>query len=151
MHHQHSLRHRIETFLIILFIVLLGCTIAAFSAPYMMDGPDAPIKKEKRFALAPSEGHEPIKASVVDNNPKSFKINVRKFANIGVDEEAPTFVVYVKRSLPTTCGDFRKMKLPYKKPSEYEREFNLSRHKEVLAALDTYGCVVMRNIPPAKG
>ena len=107
-------------------------------------GPD-----DGKIATVSPREHQTIKASVISKNPSAYKINVKKMANMGVNEEAPTFAVYITSSVPSRCGDFRKLELPYKKPTKYEREFNLSEHEEVLQALDRYGCVVMRNIPPA--
>lgn len=95
-------------------------------------------------------GHQPIKASVVNPDPAQYTIDVKKFANMAANEEAPTFAVYVTGKLPGTCGDFRSLELNYQKPSKYERVFNLKKHPDVLKAIDEYGCVVMRNIPPAK-
>ncbi len=153
MHHQHSLKHKIKNFFIITFIIVMGCTVAAFAATRMMNGQEAGSngKDDGKISTISPSGHQAIKASVLDTNPSAYKINVKKIANMNVNEEAPTFAVYIKGSLPGRCGDFRKLELPYKKPTKYEREFNLSQHKEVLDALNRYGCVVMRNIPPAKG
>lgn len=96
--------------------------------------------------VSPRE-HEAVKASVIDPDPSQFTIDVKKLTNMGVDEEAPTFAVYVTRRLPDTCGDFRKLEIPYVKPDKYKRRFDLTRHQDVIRAIDAYGCVVMRNIP----
>lgn len=149
MHHEP---HSFIRYFIALFIIVMGCTVAALSAAHY----DTGMKEGEKVSLQPSEkittispnGHQKIKASVLDKNPASYKIDVRKLANLNVNQEAPTFAVYITSSAPAQCGDFRKLELPYKKPSKYERQFNLSQHKEVLDALDEYGCVVMRNIPP---
>lgn len=101
----------------------------------------------RRVATVSSDDHEAVKASIVETDPARFTINVKTLANIGVDDDAPTFAVYVTRNLPDVCGDFRKLKLPYAKPSRYTRRFDLSAHPEVITALQSYGCVVMRNIP----
>ncbi|MFA5591728.1 MAG: hypothetical protein WC989_00240 [Micavibrio sp.] len=102
------------------------------------------------IATTSPRGHQLIKASVINDEPAHFTIDVKKFANISVDEEAPTFAVYTSSRIPSTCGDFRKLAINYQKPDKYTRVFNLSGHTEVLEAIDNYGCVVMRNIPPAR-
>lgn len=93
------------------------------------------------------EGHEPILASVIDPTPEAYTINVRKLANLGANEDAPTFAVYITGRLPENCGDFRSLELPYEKPEKYKRRFNLSEHKDVITSLEKHGCVVMKNIP----
>lgn len=93
------------------------------------------------------EGHEAVKANIINSDPKTFTINVKKFANMSVNEEAPTFAVYTKGSLPSQCGDFSKMAIQYTKPEKYHRQFDLSKNTEVLDAINQYGCVVIRNIP----
>lgn len=150
MHHDKNSWRR---YAIAGFILIFGCSIAAISAAHFNGKEARAVAKagnssENIATVSPSQ-HETIKASVLSDNPSAYKIDVKKMANMGVNEEAPTFAVYITDSVPSTCGDFRDLKLPYKKPSKYEREFNLSEHKEVLSALDQYGCVVMKNIPPA--
>ncbi|MCD8496914.1 MAG: hypothetical protein LRZ85_01790 [Alphaproteobacteria bacterium] len=88
-----------------------------------------------------------MKAFVIDPVPGQYTIDVETLSNLGVDEQAPTFAVYITNRVPDTCGDFRALELPYQKPEKYLRQFDLSAHGEVLQALDEYGCVVMRNIP----
>jgi hypothetical protein len=88
---------------------------------------------------------QPIRADITNDSASRFTIDVENFANIGVDEDAAVFAVYTDSYLPDDCGDFRGLKLDYKKPSKYERQFNLSRHKDVLEAIETYGCVVITN------
>ena len=88
---------------------------------------------------------QPIRADIVNDSPSRFTIDVENFANIGVDEDAPVFAVYTDSYMPDECGDFRELDLDYRKPSKYERQFNLSRHKNVLEAIDIYGCVVISN------
>lgn len=149
MHHKHPKAAR---FLIAGAILILGCMVAAFAANHMRtdkDGSDGKSGDSEKVSTVSPSDHETIKASVLSDNPSAYKIDVKKFANMGVNEEAPTFAVYITESVPARCGDFRDLELPYKKPTKYERQFDLSEHKEVLAALDHYGCVVMKNIPPA--
>jgi hypothetical protein len=99
------------------------------------------------FALVAPDEFEPIRADITSDNPSKFTIDVENLANISADDDAPVFAVYVDSSLPDQCGDFRELKLDYKKPSKYERQFDLSQHEEVLNAIHSYGCVVMRNVP----
>jgi hypothetical protein len=148
-----NLKERIgDTFAVVL-VLMLGWGVATVSAANFHNGKiTAGVHNEEdrtqRISTISPEGHQLIKASVVNETPSSFQINVKKLANMNVNEEAPTFAVYTSSKAPNQCGDFRKLSMPYKKPSKYEREFNLSEHPEVLKALDKYGCVVMRNIPP---
>lgn len=102
-----------------------------------------------KIATVPASDHETIKAEILDKDPSNFTIDVKKMANMNADDNAKTFAVYTSDSKPDMCGDFRKLELPYQKPEEYKRVFDLSDHPEVLDALDTYHCVVMRNIPPS--
>jgi hypothetical protein len=141
--------HHLKSFIAVGLVSVMGFSIATLAANYMGDGREAGAgNPSASYAVISPNGHQEIKASVINDDPSSYKIDVKKLANMGVNEEAPTFAVYTKSSLPSQCGDFRNLELPYKKPTKYEREFNLSGHPEVLNALDSYGCVVMRNIPP---
>ena len=88
---------------------------------------------------------QPIRADIVNHTPYRFTIDVENFANIGADEEAPVFAIYTDNYLPDECGDFRALELDYRKPSKYERQFDLSRHRDVLEAIDVYGCVIINN------
>ncbi len=128
--------------------LILGLILSALS----LFSPLTLSAKEKAGDIPATSprGHQPIKASVINPNPAEYTIDVKKFANMAADDEAPTFAVYVTGKLPATCGDFRALDLNYQKPSKYERVFNLNKHPDVLKAIDEYGCVVMRNIPPAK-
>lgn len=101
----------------------------------------------------PSSAHQPVKVEVQNRDPANFTINLKKIANLGVDQKARTFALYTTSSVPDRCGDFRKLDIDYKKPDKYHRVFNLSGNPEVLKALDQYGCVVIPNkpkLPPAK-
>lgn len=88
---------------------------------------------------------QPIRADIVNKTPSRFTIDVENFANIGADEEAHVFALYTESYMPDECGDFRSLELDYKKPSKYERQFNLSQHREVLEAIEIYGCVIVSN------
>ena len=88
---------------------------------------------------------QPIRADITNDTPSRFTIDVENFANIGADEEAPVFAIYTDNYLPDECGDFRALELDYRKPSKYERQFDLSRHRDVLEAIDVYGCVIINN------
>jgi len=100
-----------------------------------------------------STAHQPVKVEVQNDDPSNFTINLKKVANMGVDQKAKTFAMYTGASVPKTCGDFRKVDIDYKKPDKYHRVFNLAEQPEVIKALDKYGCVVIPNKPklaPAK-
>jgi hypothetical protein len=102
---------------------------------------------DAHIPLVPARDHEAVRARIIDPTPAQFKINVKYFANMGVNEDAPTFAVYVASSLPKSCADFRALQFRYLKPTKYERVFDLSKHPEVIKALDDLGCVVIKNIP----
>ena len=95
-------------------------------------------------AVSPDE-FEAVRASIIDKEPSRYTIDVRKFANVGVDEDAEFYALYTQQNLPGQCGDFRNLELPYSKPDKYKRVFNLSDHDDVLKAIDAYGCIVVRN------
>lgn len=126
---------------IIMLVVL--CSLAVSGRAMIADKgeiPDLP-------SISP-EGHQPIRASVLNPAPSHFTIDVRKFANIGANEDAPTFALYTGSTLPKRCGDFRDLTLDYWKPDKYRRVFNFSGHEKVVRALDGYKCIVLRNSPP---
>lgn len=121
--------------------IFLAALMIALPASANMNRPTEALK-----VISP-QGHQPIKAEIIDPSPSHLTINVKKLANVGVNEEAPTFAVYTGASLPARCGDFTHLEIRYKKPSKYTRVFNLSRNRDVLKAINSYGCVVMKNIP----
>jgi hypothetical protein len=127
---------------IIMLIVL--CSLAVSGRAMITERDDIPDLP----SVSP-EGYEPLRASIIDPNPARFTIDVRKFANIGVDEDAPSFAIYVKNTLPAKCADFRDVELSYWKPSKYRRIFNLTKEEKLVRAIDGYGCVILRNSPPA--
>jgi hypothetical protein len=92
------------------------------------------------------KGHQAIKAKVIHEDPARFTINVKSLVNLGANENAPTFAVYVDQRLPQQCGNFLHLSLKYYKPEKHQRVFNLSKNKEVLDAIKTYRCVVIKNI-----
>ena len=105
------------------------------------------------FDVAPSSGHQPIKAQIVNPNPSHFEINLKKAANMGADQKAKTFAMYTTSAVPAQCGDFTAETISYQKPDKYHRVFNLTEKPEVLSALKEYGCVIITNkpaLPPAK-
>lgn len=124
---------------IVMLVVL--CSLAVSGRAMIAEKDDIPDLP----SISP-EGHEPIRASVINPNPASYTIDVRKFANIGVDETAPTFALYTGTSLPSKCGDFRDIELPYWKPDKYKRSFNMTGEEKVMRALQEYGCIVLRNV-----
>lgn len=93
------------------------------------------------------KGHELIKASVVNAEPANYTINVRSLSNLGADEDAPTFAVYISGSKPDTCGDFSETPLTYKKPEKYLRQFDLSQNPDIVTAINEYKCVIVPNKP----
>lgn len=88
---------------------------------------------------------EPVRADVVNDAPWRYTLDIENLANIGVSEDAPAFAIYTGSSLPDICGDFREDSLSYSKPSKYQRRFNLSRHRDVLEAIDLFGCIIVGN------
>jgi hypothetical protein len=104
------------------------------------------------FAVTSSAAHQPVKAEVTNPDPKNFTINLKKLANLSVNQDAKTYALYTTASVPGTCADFRKDDIDYKKPDKYHRIFDLSKKPEVVEALHEYGCVVVPNkpkLPPA--
>jgi hypothetical protein len=127
---------------IVMLVVL--CSLAISGRAMIAEKDDIPDLP----TISPA-GHEAIRASVINANPASYTIDVRKFANIGANEEAPTFALYLGSTLPGKCGDFRDLDLPYWKPAKYKRTFNLEGHEKFMRAIKEYKCVVVRNTPSA--
>lgn len=96
-------------------------------------------------SLVSTKGHEPVRAEIVKDNVDDFIINVKFLANLGDDPDAATFAIYTTADDPAKCADFRNLSVPYKKPTKYEREFDLSKHPEVIKALKDHSCVVIKN------
>lgn len=90
-------------------------------------------------------GHEALRADIINDKPSSFTLDVQQFANIGVSEDAESYAVYTNGTLPATCGDFSAEDLTYWQPSKYTRTFDLRGHKDVLKALDEYGCIIVKS------
>ncbi len=90
-------------------------------------------------------GHQAIKAKIVSNDPKRFTINVKSLRNLGVNEDALTFALYVSQRLPPQCGNFLHLSLKYDKPKKYQRVFDLSKNNDVLRAINTHKCIVIKN------
>ena len=125
---------------IIMLVVL--CSLAVSGRAMITERDDIPDLP----SVSP-QGFEPLRASIINSDPAHFTIDVRKFANIGVDEDAPSFALYVKNTLPAKCGDFRDVALSYWKPSKYRRIFDLTKEEKLVRAIDGYGCVILRNSP----
>jgi len=141
LRHKDGLKGGFKNYLIAAVMLVALCSLAiAGRAKISEKSPDI-----KGISTVDPNEFEPLRASVVDKNPAHYTIDVRKFSNIGVNEEAPYFSVYISESVPKQCGDFRDLDLPYEKPDKYKRTFNLSDQKEVLKAIDTYKCVVIRS------
>lgn len=105
------------------------------------------------FAVSPAQGHQPVKVKVTNQNPDKFTISLKSFANLGVNKKAKTYVMYNTSSVPEKCGDFSKLDVNYKKPDKFTRIFDLSDKKEVIQAMNEYGCIIIPNkpkLPPAK-
>jgi hypothetical protein len=120
---------------------------ALLTALCLVFGTALPAAAAAGITLIPSSGHEPVKFSVLDPSPQHYTIDVKKFTNLGVNQEAPTFVMYDTPSVPSRCGDFSHTDIDYQKPDKYHRIFDLTKKPEVLWALDRYGCVVIPNKP----
>ena len=99
------------------------------------------------YTLSPSKGHEPVNAQVLDATPAHFTINLKKMANLGVNQKADTFALYTTAQVPSQCGDFSKTDIDYQKPEKYKRVFDLSQKPEVLSALNEHACVIIPNKP----
>lgn len=121
---------------------LAALSLLSVPAAANMNKLSAPIK------VTSPQGHQAIKAEIIDPTPSHLTINVKKLANINVNENAPTFAVYTTPLPPAKCGDFTHLDIYYEKPTKYTRVFDLSKHRDVLKAINAYGCVVMKNIPP---
>ena len=89
---------------------------------------------------------ESVRAVVLDATPESFTITVDLPQNIVVDRNADLFAVYTSHDEPDFCADFREETLNYKRPAQFDREFDLSERQDVLDALDEYECVLVPNI-----
>ena len=139
-----------KSYTIAFVMLMVLCGLAATGRAKISDNHERESEKaiSKNIALVSPEEFQPIRADIVNSKPSKFTIDVENLANIGADDNAPVFAVYTQSTLPDQCGDFRALELNYKKPEKYKRVFDLTRYKEVLDAIDSYGCVVMRNIPP---
>ena len=125
-----------------IILLVVSCGLAVTGRAMLAEPRDIP----GIVSISP-QTHQAIRASIIDSTPSHYTIDVRKFANIGANEEAPTFALYVTNSLPSKCGDFRDREISYWKPSKYKRTFNLQEHDDVLQAINAYGCVVITNTP----
>lgn len=123
---------------ILLSLMASGITATVILAPSARAN-DAPLTSARPF--------EQVKANIIDETPKTFTIDVYSLANLFVDQEAPVFAVYTTPSAPKECADFRKITIAYDKPDKYKRRFDLSSHKDILNAIETHKCVVIRNSP----
>lgn len=105
---------------------------------------DAPAKEVK---MVQTSNFEPIKAKIVSDVPSEYTINVKFLTNTFADTEADVFSVYISSTKPENCADFRHLDLSYEKPSKYLRVFDLSENEDVIAAVNQYNCVAIKNIP----
>ena len=102
-------------------------------------------EKDLGFPVAASAEHEPLRAEIVSDRPASFTFDLQQFANIGVSENAESYVIYTASMLPPSCGDFTGQDLTYWEPSKYKRTFDLRGHKDVIKALESYGCIIVKS------
>jgi hypothetical protein len=122
-----------------IFIAAIMATgVAAFDA-------EAQTSNTKIQTTSPNR-HEPIKARILNPDPKNFTIDVEFWANRNANENAPTFAIYTGGNPPKLCADFTNLNIPATK-SGNTRTFDLSRRKPVLEAIENYGCVAVKNIP----
>lgn len=114
------------------------CAAALMCSPALAAG---------KFSTVSPANHEPVKFEVQNDNPARYTINLKKAANLGVNQDASTYAMYRTSTLPSRCGNFLKTDLNYEKPDKYHRVFNLTNNPEVLTAIDKYGCVIIPNKP----
>lgn len=96
-------------------------------------------------------GAEPIRASIINDNPENFTIDVGFLSNSGANTNAEYFAVYTSNQKPSDCADFHDTDLTFQKPSQYKRIFDLSGHEDILEAIDTKQCVIIPNSDRAAG
>lgn len=139
-----------KSYTIAFVMLMVLCGLAATGRAKISGDQDREAQKaaSQEITLVSPTEFQPIRADIISDKPSKFTIDVENLANIGADDDAPVFAVYTQSTLPDQCGDFREVELQYKKPSKYKREFDLSDHKDILAAIDSYGCIVMKNTPP---
>lgn len=89
---------------------------------------------------------ESVRAIVLDETPEKFTISVDLPQNIVVKRNADFYAVYTSRDEPDYCADFREENMNYKRPSQFQREFDLSARQDVLEALNEFKCVLVPNI-----
>jgi hypothetical protein len=123
-----------------LFAAIVTCGISAASVE------KSGAQSAKKTATVSPEGHQKIKAIILDETPENFTVDLEIPRNLGADENARTFAVFTGEE-PTRCRDFQGLSLPYKRLGKYKRIFDLSSHPEVLRAIKNPGCVVIQNIP----
>jgi hypothetical protein len=128
---------RYKTLSIVLILGVI-CVPMVYALARVQKAPSQP-------AQTSSGSHESVKAEIINSDPAHFTIDVHTMANMGVNEEAPTFALYTSENPPANCPDFSNLDLPYKKPEEHKREFDLSEHEDVLKALEKHHCVVVKN------
>jgi hypothetical protein len=134
-----------------MLVILCGLAVTGRAMITGQDEGPSQDKGETNVQLVSAFDFEPIRADILNDSPRNFTIDVKKIANMGVNEDAPVFAVYTESHIPKKCADFRELKISYQKPSKYKRVFDLSQHEDVLKALKAHNCIVMRNIPPAAG
>lgn len=133
-------RETVKKYMAAIIMVVLMCGLAVTGRAKIMDQPEVAGVE----TISPV-GHQPLRASVVSKRLSRYTIDIKNFANIVFNENAPTYAIYVESMLPSQCGDFSEVYVDYTKPSEHYRRFNLENHPEIAQSLKTYGCVVLKN------
>ena len=123
-----------------LFMLIALCSLAVSGRAVISAPSDIP-----GLPSIPPDGHQPLRASVINNRLDRYTFDLRKFANIGVTDKAPSFAIYTSSGIPAKCGDFRATDLPYRMEGKYHRIYDLRGHDDIVRALDGYRCIVVGN------
>lgn len=133
-------REILKKYMAAIVMLFFLCGLAVTGRARVMDQPEV----EGVTTISPV-GHQPLRANVVNKRLSRYTLDIKNFANIIFNENAPTYAIYVESTLPSQCGDFTNVDLDYTKLDEHRRRFNLSEHPEVAKSLRTYGCIIMKN------
>jgi len=137
---QWNRKEAIRKYLSAIIMMVMLCGLAGIGR--------AKINRDEKYIgvpVASPMGHEALRADIVNDKTSSFTIDLQQFANIGVSEDAPTYAIYTTSTLPANCGDFTGTDLPYWESSKYKRTFDLRGHRDVIKALDSYGCIIVKS------
>lgn len=133
-------RDTVKKYMAAIVMLFVLCGLAVTGRAKIMDQPEVAGVE----TISPV-GHQPLRASVVSKRLNRYTLDIKNFANIVFNENAPTYAIYVESTLPSQCGDFSEVYIDYTKPSEHHRRFNFSNHPEIAQSLKTYGCVILKN------